>query len=378
MKMKVMLIAVAMASLIFTAGSASAGLLVYEPFDYPDGWLNGQGGALGTTGTWLSLDTGESNGWRVHPEGELTGIVVDPTPACTPNVFDGTVANLLTKGAFVGMAGPEDRGLAPCTDSGTGNTDGSIGLDPSVTATFQSGTVTWFSYVGAHAWDRNQGSPQFMICTDTTTPGSRGLSLINSGNGIGATGGPPRFNLFEVYPQYFSGGVKHQSPGGYSGGVFGAHDGVVTAFVSTATGDGGLVEVGQPRAYTMEWQVSNPSDGSFGAPNIIVGKIEWDADTGGADIISVVRFLETDTLSEAAFDALIAAQPALSSANWASNKPNLDQSQFDTLNFSSLKFFVDEIRIGTTFGDVTPIPEPATMSLLALGGLALLRRRRNG
>jgi len=335
------------------SGSLQARLLVYEPFDYPDGWLTGQGGALGTVGTWASLDTGESNGWRVHPEGQLTGIAVDVyvPPTGGLNVFDGTVDNLPTTGGFAGMAGPEDRGLAFGTDGGTGNLDASIGLDPSVTASFQSATTTWFSYVGAHAWDRNQGSPQFMICTDTTTNGSRGLSLINSGNGIGATGGPPRFNLFEVYPQYFSGGVKHQSPGGYLGGVFGAHDGVVTAFCSTGTCDGGLVEVGQPRAYTMAWQVSNP-DGSFGAANIVIGKIEWDADTGGEDIISVVRFLETDTLSEAAFDALIAAQPALSSRNWPSNKPDLDQSQFDTLNFSSLKFFVDEIRIATTFNEV--------------------------
>ena len=35
----------------------------------------------------------------------------------------------------------------------------------------------------------------------------------------------------------------------------------------------------------------------------------------------------------------------------------------------------DEIRMGETLNDVI-VPEPATMSLLALGGLAMIRRRR--
>ena len=36
----------------------------------------------------------------------------------------------------------------------------------------------------------------------------------------------------------------------------------------------------------------------------------------------------------------------------------------------------DEIRIGTTFGDVTPIPEPASLALVGLGSLVMLGRRR--
>ncbi len=39
-------------------------------------------------------------------------------------------------------------------------------------------------------------------------------------------------------------------------------------------------------------------------------------------------------------------------------------------------YTIDELRLGTTFADVTPIPEPATLGLIALGGLGLLRRRR--
>jgi len=372
MKKQKLLLLLVMTMVAMAAISANAYVLVYEPFDYPDAALNGQGGAIGTTGTWTTYDKGFAEGWWCHPEGELSGVFVGAT---APNIFDGTVANLPTAGGFVGMAGPEDRGLAAGTDAGTGDLDASIALDPSVTATFTSGTTTWFSYVGAHAWDWNQGSPTFMICTDPTKKATRGLTMQNSGNGIGGVGGPPRSNLSDVYPHYFKDGVHNQTPGGYLGGVFGEHDGTVPSFCSTGTCDGVLDESGQPRTQTMAWQVSD--DDGFGAANIIVGKIEWDADTNGEDIITVVRFLETDEISEAAFDAQIALLPALSSRNWASNKPNLDQSQFDTLNISSTKFFVDELRIGTTFIDAQGFgkpkmnPSPANKSTIMPGDIKL-------
>ncbi|MCF7975349.1 MAG: discoidin domain-containing protein [Phycisphaerae bacterium] len=350
--------------------SASARVLVYEPFDYPDAPLNENGGALGTIGTWITNDTGEPLGWWCHPEGELTGQGDDLGPGGNAlNLFDGTVDNLPTSGGFAGPAGPTDQSTPGTwgTRDNTGNLDGHIGLDPSVTATFKSGTTTWFSYVGAHADNRNQGSPTFMICTDPTVDGSRGLTMQNSGNGIGGVGGPPRFNLFDVYPHYFSGGVHHQTPGGYLGGVLGGHDGIVPAFCSTADCDGVLGDDA-----TREWVVRD-ADGYMGVPNIVVGKIEWDADTQGEDIISVVSFLETDELSEAAFNAIIAGQPLLSSRHWPGNKPALDQSQFDTLNISSVKFFIDEIRIGTTFEDIIggaptkakdPQPQPDAVDVL--------------
>ena len=41
------------------------------------------------------------------------------------------------------------------------------------------------------------------------------------------------------------------------------------------------------------------------------------------------------------------------------------------------KVFIDEIRIGETFADVTTVPEPISSSLLGIGGLALMYNRRN-
>jgi hypothetical protein len=272
-------------------------------------------------------------GWRVHQEGDTSGIVVNPAPSLARNMFNGTVANLRTAGGYVGLPGPEDVGEPDLDrDFEIGRyMDASISLAPSVTATFQSGTTTWFSYVAVHAWDRNQETPNLMLCTDPTVLGNRAFSMQNSGNGIGAGGGPPRNNRPDILPRYFREGASYNLRGAASAWT----DDAKEAPDATAT---------------MPWVASDP-DG-FGAANIIVGKIEWDADAGGEDVITVVGFLETDTMSEKAFDALVALKPDLSSRNWTANKPNLDQSQFDLLNIAGTKFFVDEIRIGTTFEDV--------------------------
>jgi hypothetical protein len=119
------------------------------------------------------------------------------------------------------------------------------------------------------------------------------------------------------------------------------------------------------------WPASD--DDGFGAVSIVVVKIQWDADIGGEDIISLARFLETDTISEAAFDQRISEKPNLSTANWTANKPNLDQSQFDLLNIAGVKFFVDEIRIATTFEEAvptsgTPTPRPTISTVTPASG----------
>jgi MYXO-CTERM domain-containing protein len=57
---------------------------------------------------------------------------------------------------------------------------------------------------------------------------------------------------------------------------------------------------------------------------------------------------------------------------------NFDQSTFTNLGIGSAGGGeVDEIRFGTSYADISPIPEPSAVLLGALGFLALLRRRRN-
>lgn len=337
-KIVVLLAAAAVLSL-----SASADLLVYEPFAYEGTELTGQGGALGTTGTWTTNDSSGNVSWSLYQEGTLSGQTL--YDGVTPATFDGKVAGLQTTGGYVG-------------DTSRGRLNGDIGLDPSVTATFTSGTTTWISYVSAKSFDRNVEQPNLVLGTipaPTTSRGDNYGGIGTGGDGFGTGGGPNRDNRTSIYPMFYDAGQYMNMQGAIGGNSYAAN----SATYVDATG-------------SFEWE-SSDADG-YGAANIVVVKIQWDADTAGEDIISVGRFLEGETISEASFDAMIVDKPNLTSANWAI-KPSLDQTQLDTITFMGIKYFVDEIRLGTTFDDVTPVPEPATIVILALGGLALLRRR---
>ncbi len=332
-----------------TLGDRAIGeLLVYEPFDYTPGEiLTGKGGAKGTTGVWNTFDTitgdGKTQDWFVHAEGTMSGVgLSNANGSAEPgglHRWDGTVENLPTSGGYVGLWGADDWNDPDGANAGEPgrNLSGDIGLDPSVTATFTSGTTTWISYVSVRGWDRNEEHPNLVLATDPAPDGSRGDNfggVGTGGSGFGTGGGPTRNNRTTIYPMFYNAGQYQNVNGAIPGNAYNQ-----AAFEVSA-------------ADRMNWDEVG-ADSFFGPPMVVVMKLEWDAEEGGEDIVSVARFLETDELTEANFDALIAAQPNLSSANWAeANKPDIDQSQLDTLTFMGLKYFVDEIRLGTSFADL--------------------------
>ena len=129
------------------------------------------------------------------------------------------------------------------------------------------------------------------------------------------------------------------------------------------------------RAFTMDNGSSTLSAGDIGdvpdessPTQLIVGQLDWVAN-GGNDTLTLWNV----------------ADPTIGlGTNSVSMTADLDQSLFDTLTIASKQNNVvfDEIRFGTTLGDVSTVavPEPSSYALLAgMFGLTLVMlRRRQG
>ncbi len=353
---------------------AQADLLVYEGFNYATvapSLLSAANGGIGMTGTWSATWTGTAAP-TIYNQGISSGVHLN-TGADNP--FRGVVSNVVTTGGYLGPVASAVGGTSTTTD----HMYGSRALDPSVTATFVAGTTTWMSFVSTAAFNANASGPKLAIGASdfTTTPSggsattNRGLTAggqaIGLGGGLGSNTGS---NTAKVFGQFWA----QSTPGT---GAYQDYDPTGLQAVNSASTKPVVVlppvlET-DPAQQGFTWTTAIAASSIYGIPNINIAKIVW-SDVG-PDVISFARFFEADgELTEAKFNAA-----AFSSASWAI-QPNLDQTQFDTLSFTGGRFFLDELRVATDFGNVvsgtTVVPEPSGLALLTLGSLGLLRRRR--
>ena len=110
----------------------------------------------------------------------------------------------------------------------------------------------------------------------------------------------------------------------------------------------------------------NPIVGVFDAPQTFVRL--WGGDVGGGD--------DTDSWQLEAFDAAVGGNSlgVANSGSWGGGP-------YRSLEISAPNIWRFEARwtgpvCGVGYDDLEFIPEPVTLSLLALGGLAVVRRRR--
>lgn len=341
------------------ANPAPAALLVHEPFNYTTGTpsgptsngvqLQGQSGGTGMTGVWTAFRNVSGTSTTeitVYPGGSNSGVEIDTGTALA---YNGTVANLPYSGGFFGMGG----------SNLTDHMIVSRPLAPGVTATFVDGTTTWFSFVSVRGNVNNPTGMRLALGKGPLLEDRGGRATGEAIGGGGGTGASVR-NAYKVYPQFWDADAEFPATfanydvGGKQPGSSSDHAVSAPYFPLSDY----PLPLGQTSGLDSMLLHNAAGVQPNGARNIIVGKIEWKAN-GTPDVISLVTFRTTDTLSEAAFNARIAAQPNLSSANWPGTKPDLDQSQFDTISLAGGKWFADEIRVATTFSEIIGQSPPA-------------------
>jgi hypothetical protein len=106
--------------------------------------------------------------------------------------------------------------------------------------------------------------------------------------------------------------------------------------------------------------------------------VDWDPDHVGNQKSTVMSFTLNDGVNSATasrtwttYATPLRAVETFGLSEFTTNNPNLNLSSIDSILFT----FQSDRAGDAAFYSITAVPEPATLALLALGGLALLRRR---
>ncbi|MGE9266603.1 MAG: hypothetical protein ACQKBY_00795 [Verrucomicrobiales bacterium] len=116
---------------------------------------------------------------------------------------------------------------------------------------------------------------------------------------------------------------------------------------------------------------TSTSTASAGTTYLLVAKMR--TNTGGGDGNGDQVFLKIYEAGDSIFEPLTDGDWDLSAIGYSG--VTLRSLRLDLNNAAGQSNQLDEIRIGTSFADVAPIPEPSALLLLGLSPLALLRRR---
>jgi len=314
----------ALGAIVLTASQASATLIISEPFNYSvtDGTNNS--GISGTDGEVYTTGGGgyaAANGAAWQPTGyvNLSANYDKANDAVIVNNNLSVTGLAASTGNAVSFGG---AGYTPRLDFR--QTPGSTALD--IKPTGGQSTVVYYSLA-------------FQV-TDLTGLAAGGGYMAGFNNSAGQQSGNPtviagRLNI-KASGSGFNIGVSKASD---STAVYDAVDHPLntTQFV--------VVKYQFGAAATVDDSVTiwiNPSSSTFGGADPAGGI----TNTAGADITAdlIRSFL---------------------------------LRQGNTTATQTPAVIADELRIGTTFADVTPVPEPSVIGLSALAGVGLLRRRRD-
>jgi hypothetical protein len=292
--------------------SVSATLVVHEPFDYADTGPSDGVAYLGDGNQSGGLGLGP---WRqANSRSDNTNEIEVSVPGLG---FTDTNGNVL----------PASGGYAVRTSRvGQNSISSNLTVSASSALTADNSTM-WMSFLYVDNGFSGPDSAIALASQDMVAADSQ--NLVSSGYGVGVAFEPTADATRSIATAYFNGSTSSTK----------------------------VLEA------TPTFQVSGGPEGqSF----LLAAKVNWNPD-GVPDEIFVFNIsdlttepAESEALASDTFDMSLANQQSL-------NILTIGETQVDGF---------DEIRLGTTFASVAPIPEPGSLALAALGGLMMFRRRR--
>ena len=305
----------AVSALALAAHTAGAALLVHEPFDYTGENVSivGLDGGVGFDGAW--------NGSGFN-QAHTVGRTSFASGAGTTVNSDGGLdfLPLISSGSGLsrfGNAGQREANRILTTTAQSALT--------------QDNTSMWFSVLMSATDNGAARVASFLFGNQTFETSGGGLAAEGQGFGVA----------------FRTDSNGSMSPGDGSPNALAFLDSQ-NATIGLATGFTPVTQPGATHQDTI----------------LVVGKINWNP-IGTDDELFIFNITQPGGPAPDESDAI------------ASLTGDFDQSTWDTIAVYDSGFsIVDEIRMGTSFDAVTPIPEPSTAALAALAGLGLLRRRR--
>jgi hypothetical protein len=314
------------AAAAFAANSALAALIAYEPFNYTAGEnLDGKTGGFGWAGAWGIKNQVTPNG----PAIPANGAVIQAGSLTGPG-------GLPTLGGHVRMSA--ENGAFEMARS-----------FPNIAGT--NGTTTWFSFIGQRIGDANggtnwpnnpypRGANIGLFDAQATAQGGTNFERIGIGNSTtGNAADANHYDEWSLIPQ--GSGALREGPVSHSPKWSEVRWAVLRI---DHVGDATVAD----SAYL--WLNPNPLGGEPSLASADVTILSGDSNSRDLSDVDFIR------------PFLGAVQNA---GNAATQRP-------------AGVMLLDEIRLGTTWADMTAVPEPASAALagLAVMGLVAVRRKR--
>ncbi len=209
------------------------------------------------------------------------------------------------------------------------------------------------------------------VASGSLTPAAPSSGLATTGNSISVTGSFPGHQTRPLtVPQGVVGNTVWLSAVMKGTGSTGLAGGGSVSLTNGGTGGFSIVTGTTTGPPSANWSISDANSGSSAASSTIPNTLQ------SLLVARVVSGTTTDVIDLFVNPPLTGTPPATANATLSLAHAALTNIDVSGASLSGGTNLIDEVRLGNTFADVTPVPEPSAVALLGLAAIGAAARQR--